>query len=58
MVYNHNVVTYSVGILFVHTNAKNLYYESVDERAMMLYILLKFVLGFKKLDVIIDPTKE
>ena len=24
----------------------------------MLYILLKFVLGFKKLDVIIDPTKE
>ena len=51
-------MTSSVGILFVHTNVRNLDYESVDERAMMLYLLLKFVLGFKKLDVIIDPTKE
>ena len=56
--YHHNVVTSSAGILFVHTKAKNLEYEEVDERAMMLYLLMRFVLGFHDIEVIIDPTKE
>ena len=56
--YHHNVVTSSAGVLFVHTKAKNLEYEEVDERAMMLYLLMRFVLGFHDIEVIIDPTKE
>ena len=58
LVYSHNVMTSSVGIIFVHTRVKDLLYESVDERAMKQYLLLKFILGFKKLEVIIDPTKQ
>ena len=58
LIYSYNVVTSSVAAIFVHTKANDLAYTGVDDRAMMQYLLFKFVLEFNEVKVYIDEPKE
>ena len=58
LVFGHNVITDTIGYIFVNTGSKGLRYKNAVERGNYAKLMLEGILKFKEVELFIDLSKD